>query len=75
MPLRNASDVSGHEPGCDQEIRAGDLVTAGRSHYEVLAIHVGKAWLRDVETGADHMALLSRCRLAEATQGLAPASK
>ena len=28
---------------------------------EVIAVNGGKAWVRDVQTGADHLALLSRC--------------
>ena len=52
-------------PDSADEIRVGDLVRSGTNHhphYEVLAIHGDKAWVRDVQTGADHLALLARCR-------------
>lgn len=65
--------------GCDQEIRAGDLVAAGQDEhprFEVLAVHGDKAWLRDVETGSDHLALIGHCRrLDAAADGLAPAAR
>ena len=49
----------------EEEIRAGDRVRMGSNfhpHFEVLATHGDKAWVRDVETGADHIAPLGRCR-------------
>ena len=30
--------------------------------FEVVAVHGDKAWVRDVQTRSDHLALLSRCR-------------
>lgn len=61
----------------DEEIQAGDLVRTGLNlfpHFQVIALHAGKAWVRDVQTGVDHLTLLSRCRkingqpLAEAAE-------
>lgn len=49
----------------DEEICAGDLVRSGPNlfpHFIVVAVNADKAWVRDVQTGADHLALLSRCR-------------
>ncbi|CAN7333874.1 hypothetical protein LJR219_001832 [Phenylobacterium sp. LjRoot219] len=57
-----------------EEIRPGDIVRAGpdlHPQFEVIAMDGGKAWLRDVQTGADHLALLSRCRKVETQQTLA----
>jgi hypothetical protein len=54
-----------HERGYAEDIRPGDLVRAGPNffpHFEVIAVSADKAWVRDVQTGADHLALLSRCR-------------
>ena len=31
-------------------------------HFEVVAVHGDKAWVRNVLNGTDHLALLSRCR-------------
>lgn len=49
----------------DEEIRVGDHVRTGDNHFphfEVIALHGDKAWLRDVDTGGDHIALRARCR-------------
>ena len=67
MALSSYSDVFSisHEREYDEEIQAGDLVRTGVNffpHFEVLAVHGDKAWVRDVQNGADHLALLSRCR-------------
>jgi hypothetical protein len=81
MTLSSYSDVFGvsHERDYDQEIRAGDLVVTGQNQhprFEVLAVHGDKAWVRNVETGADHLALVSRCRhFAAAAEGLALAAE
>jgi hypothetical protein len=66
-----------HDRGYEEEIRAGDLVRTGVNlfpHFEVVAVHGDKAWVRNVTNGADHLALLARCRkingqvLAEAAE-------
>jgi hypothetical protein len=67
MTLSSYSDVFGisHERGYDEEIAAGDIVRTGPNlfpHFEVLAVHGAKAWVRDTENGADHLAMVSRCR-------------
>jgi hypothetical protein len=54
-----------HERDYEEDIVAGDLVRSGPNlfpHFEVIAVSGDKAWVRDVQTGADHLALLSRCR-------------
>jgi hypothetical protein len=67
MSLSSYSDVFAidHERGYDEEIAPGDLVRTGPNlfpHFEVLAVHGDKAWVRNTANGADHLAILSRCR-------------
>jgi hypothetical protein len=67
MTLSSYSDVFGisHERDYDETIVAGDLVRTGPNlfpHYDVLAVHGDKAWVRNVSNGTDHLALVSRCR-------------
>ena len=67
MSLSSYSDVFSitHERAYEEDIRAGDIVRTGDNlfpHFEVLAIHGDKAWVRNVANGADHLALLNRCR-------------
>jgi hypothetical protein len=67
MSLSSYSDVYAidHDRGYDEEISAGDLVRTGPNlypHFEVLAVHGDKAWVRDTSNGSDHLALVSRCR-------------
>ena len=67
MTLSSYSDVFSisHERGYEEEIRVGDLVATGVNlfpHFEVVAVHGDKAWVRNTANGADHLALLSRCR-------------
>ncbi len=67
MSLSSYSDVFSinHEREYDEEILAGDLVRSGPNlfpHFEVIAVNGDKAWVRNVQNGADHLALLSRCR-------------
>ncbi|MDB5483122.1 MAG: hypothetical protein JWO83_4175 [Caulobacteraceae bacterium] len=67
MTLASYSDVFSisHDREYDEEIRPGDLVRCGPNlfpHFEVVAVHGDKAWVRDVQNGIDHLALLSRCR-------------
>ncbi len=53
------------ERGYDEEISEGDLVRTGPNmfpHFNVIAIHGDKAWVRNVETGADGLTALNRCR-------------
>jgi hypothetical protein len=67
MSLSSYSDVFAisHERDYDEHITAGDLVRTGPNlfpHFEVVAVHGDKAWVRNVTTGADHLAMISRCR-------------
>ena len=67
MSLSSYSDVFAidHERDYDEEIRPGDLVRTGVNlfpHFEVVAVHGDKAWVRNVVNGSDHLALVSRCR-------------
>jgi hypothetical protein len=54
-----------HDRGYDEVIVAGDLVRTGPNlfpHFTVIAVNGDKAWVRNVQTGADGLAELSRCR-------------
>ena len=67
MSLSSYSDVFSinHDREYDENICAGDLVRSGPNlfpHFEVIAVNGDKAWVRNVQNGADHLALLSRCR-------------
>jgi len=67
MTLSSYSDVFSisHDREYAEEIQPGDLVRTGANffpHFEVVAVHGDKAWVRDVQNGADHLALLTRCR-------------
>jgi hypothetical protein len=67
MTLSSYSNVFSisHEREYDEEIGVGDLVRTGPNlypHFEVLAVHGDKAWVRNVQNGSDHLAFLSRCR-------------
>jgi hypothetical protein len=67
MSLSSYSDVFSidHDRGYDEDIQAGDLIRTGANlfpHFEVLAVHGDKAWVRNVTNGSDHLAMLSRCR-------------
>lgn len=67
MSLSSYSDVFSirHERDYDEEILVGDIVRSGPNlfpHFAVIAVHGDKAWVRNVQNGADHLALLSRCR-------------
>jgi len=67
MSLSSYSNVFAinHDREYDEEIRPGDLIRTGANlfpHFEVLAVHGDKAWVRNVSNGSDHLALLTRCR-------------
>jgi len=67
MSLSSYSDVFAinHDRDYDEEIRVGDLVRSGANHhphFEVIAVHGDKAWVRNVANGSDHLAPLARCR-------------
>lgn len=67
MTLSSYSDVFAisHDREYAEDIQPGDLVRTGANlfpHFEVVAVHGDKAWVRNVQTGADQLALLARCR-------------
>lgn len=67
MSLPSYSDVFSIslDRGYDEDIRVGDLVRTGPNlfpHFDVIAVHGDKAWVRNVQTGVDHLAFVSRCR-------------
>jgi hypothetical protein len=67
MSLSSYSDVFAiaHERGYDEHIQVGDLVRTGANlhpHFEVVAVSGDKAWVRNLQSGADSLALLDRCR-------------
>jgi hypothetical protein len=52
----------------DEEIFPGDTVRMGQNlypHFEVIAVNGDKAWVRNLQTGEDHLALTARCRNIE----------
>ncbi|MGA0604775.1 hypothetical protein ACO2Q0_02140 [Phenylobacterium sp. VNQ135] len=80
MSLSSYSDVFAidHERGYEETIAPGDLVRTGPNlypHFEVLAVHGDKAWVRNVLTGADHLAILTRCRKINGQPGIAEAAE
>jgi hypothetical protein len=67
MTLSSYSDVFSisHDRDYEEDIGVGDLVRTGPNlypHFEVVAVHGDKAWVRNVQNGTDHLALISRCR-------------
>ena len=67
MSLSSYSDVFAinHDRDYEEQILVGDLVRTGANlypHFEVLAVNGDKAWVRNLANGADHLALVSRCR-------------
>jgi hypothetical protein len=63
----------------DEEIEAGDIVRTGENlhpQFAVIAVSGDKAWVRNVQSGVDSLALLSRCRkLVAAAPALALAAE
>jgi hypothetical protein len=67
-----------HDRGYEEEIRAGDLVRTGPNHFphfEVIAVAGDKAWVRNVQSGVDQLAQVSRCRKLVASEALAIAAE
>jgi hypothetical protein len=70
MPLPSYSDVFNldHERPHPEDIHEGDVVRMGNNfhpHYAVIAVHGEKAWVRNLQSGEDCLAQLSRCRRLE----------
>ena len=68
MSLSSYSDIFAisHVREHEEEIHPGDLVSTGPNlhpYYKVIAISADKAWVRNVQSGADSLAFLDRCRL------------
>lgn len=67
MTLSSYSDVFSinHDREYEEDIRVGDIVRTGPNlypHFEVIAVHGEKAWVRHLDNGSDHLAMISRCR-------------
>lgn len=68
--LASYSDVFSitHEREHDEHIQAGDVVRMGENvcpRYTVIAVDGPRAWVRNLDTGADGFAQVDRCRLIE----------
>lgn len=69
MSLSSYADVfnlpAPHDEPPPEPIAPGDLVRTGPNlfpHYEVLAVSGDRAWLRNAQTGEDHLGWVERCR-------------
>lgn len=77
MSLSSYSDVFGitHDHAHGEELLSGDHVCTGPNdfpRYEVIAVSGDKAWVRNLQSGADHLALAARCRkIVQPSQRLA----
>jgi len=70
MPTVSYSDLFGirHEREQDESIEAGDVVRTGpnaRPQFQVLAIRDDRVWVRNIDTFADGIVDVNRCRLVE----------
>jgi hypothetical protein len=80
MTLSSYSNVFSirHEREETEDIQVDDLVRTGpnmRPHFVVVAVSGDKAWLRNVDTGADALAALDRCRRINPSPELALAAE
>lgn len=53
------------ERGYEEEIVVGDLVRTSENQwprFTVIAIHGERAWVRNIDSGADGLTMLDRCR-------------
>jgi len=65
MSMNNLSYSGPIAPSAAEDVEAGDLVRTGANdfpRYEVVAVRGDKAWVREVQTGAEQIILRSRCR-------------
>ncbi len=79
MSLPSYSDIFAisHDREHHEEIMVGDLVRTGENyhpHFSVVAVAGDKAWLRNLQSGADQLAMLSRCRRIDNPVALAVAA-
>ena len=54
--------------GPASSVMVGDLIRTSANlypHYEVIAVADGRAWIRDVQRGTDHIVPIDRCRKIE----------
>ena len=70
MPTVSYSDLFGirHERELEEPIEAGDVVRTGpnaKPHFRVLAVNDGRVWVRNVDTSADGIVDMNRCRVVE----------
>jgi hypothetical protein len=59
---RSDNDVRG-EPAA--AVTIGDLIRTGENchpQYQVIAVKNDRAWIRDVQSGVDHVVPIARCR-------------
>jgi hypothetical protein len=66
----NLYDIE-HDHMDGSDVVVGDLVRTGPNAYpyfRVLAVFGDKAWVRNVQTGADGITLASRCRHVNGAQ-------
>lgn len=57
-------DLEQH-PEHDEDIRVGDLVRTSENHFPhftVVALAGETAWVRDIQSGADGLTAVNRCR-------------
>ena len=70
ITLSSYSDVFSisHDRKHHEDIQTGDVVRTGENlfpHFEVVAVNGATAWVRNVVSGAEFLAQLSRCRRIE----------
>jgi hypothetical protein len=73
MSLPSYADVFNLNDDCPAggDVHEGDVVRMGNNyhpHYSVIAIHGEKAWVRNLQSGEDCLAQVSRCRRLDLAQ-------
>lgn len=79
MSLPSYSDVYSisHEREHHEDIVVGDLVRTGENHhphFAVVAVSGDKVWLRNLQSGADQLGQLARCRKLDNAVALSAAA-
>ena len=67
MALISYSDLYSisHDREYDEDIQTGDMVRTGPNlfpHFSVMAVVGEKVWVRNLDTGADGITAIARCR-------------